>query len=54
MVATVIAEAGISVRFKILGIPDAFETMAHASFLYRKFGFDSEGLAKCAYKFLEG
>lgn len=45
-VAEVIAEEGISVKFKNTGIPDVFETMAHASFLYHKFGYDTEGLIK--------
>lgn len=44
MVASVIAENSLQTKFKILGIPDYFETMAHAPYLYHKFGFDVEGL----------
>ncbi len=44
MVAAVIAESGIAVKFKILGIPDKFFAMAHAPYLYRKYSLDAEGL----------
>lgn len=47
MVASVIAENSLQTKFKILGIPDYFETMAHAPYLYHKFGFDVEGLENC-------
>lgn len=43
-VASVIAEAGIGVNYKILGIPDKFVVMAHAPFLYHKYGLDADGL----------
>lgn len=43
-VATVIAEAGLPVSFKIIGLPDMFFPMAHAPFLYGKFGLDTEGI----------
>ncbi len=43
--AAVLAEAGIGLPFRIMGIPDRFETMAHAPYLYRKFGMDALGLA---------
>ncbi len=46
IVGTVIAENGISVKYKILGIPDQFVAMAHALYLYDKFGIDSDGIAK--------
>lgn len=44
MVAAVIAEEGLLVKFKVLGIPDHFEAMAHAPYLYHKFGYDADGL----------
>ncbi len=44
MVANVIAESGCGVNFKILGIPDEFVTMAHAQFLYHKYGYDADGM----------
>lgn len=43
-VAAKIVEAGISTKFKILGIPDKFVAMAHASYLYNQFGYDADGL----------
>lgn len=46
IVATVIAKAGLSTKFRILGIPDCFMAMAHAPFLYGKFGMDSAGIYK--------
>lgn len=44
MVAAVIAENGRGIDFKILGLPNRFVTMAHAPFLYHKYGYDDEGL----------
>lgn len=46
MVATVIAEEGISTNFKIIGITDEFIAMAHANYLYKLFKMDAEGLAE--------
>lgn len=43
-VANVIAEEGLSVKFKTLGVPDKFVAMAHAPYLYNKFGYDVSGL----------
>ncbi len=43
-IAQVIAESGVSVKFKTIGIPDRFEAMAHAPFLYHKFMLDAEGI----------
>lgn len=43
-VASVLAEGSASVKFKMLGVPDVFETMAHAPYLYHKFGYDDVGL----------
>lgn len=47
IVASVIAEHGLRTKFKTLGVPDYFETMAHAQYLYHKFGYDANGL-ECA------
>lgn len=46
LVATVIAEEGISTKLKIIGIQDKFAPMAHAPYLYTKFSLDAEGLEK--------
>ena len=53
IIATVIAEERISTHIKILGIPDEFVPMAHASYLYNKFELDSEGLEKEMRNLLE-
>ena len=45
-VATVIAESGLSTKLKIVGIPDKFVPMAHADYLYNKFGYDTNGLVR--------
>ena len=45
IVGTILAEEGLSVKFNIRGIPDRFVAMAHAPYLYNKFGLDAEGLA---------
>lgn len=45
-VADVLAENGIAVKFANVGIPDSFSPMAHAPYLYRKYGLDAEGLKK--------
>ena len=43
-VASIIAEEGLQVRFKNIGIRDEFTAMAHAPYLYHKYGYDKEGL----------
>lgn len=43
-VATIIAEEGIATNLKILGVPDRFVPMAHATYLYHMFGYDTQGL----------
>ena len=45
-VATVIAEEGLSVKFKNIGVNDEFTSMAHAPYLYHKYGYDAEGLTQ--------
>lgn len=44
MVSMVLSQKGVGINFKILGLPDEFVTMAHAPFLYHKYGYDLEGL----------
>lgn len=44
LVSEVLAEESCAVRYCSRGIPDCFETMAHAPFLYHKFLLDAEGL----------
>lgn len=46
MVAAVIAENGKACDFKILGCADEFIPMAHAPYLYHKYGYDADGLEK--------
>lgn len=46
LVATVMAEEGRSAKFKIIGINDRFDAMAHAGYLYRLYKMDSDGLEK--------
>ena len=46
IVGTVVAEEGLRVKMKILGFPDKFTAMAHAPYLYEKFGYDVSGLKK--------
>lgn len=45
-VANVLAEEGVKTKFINVGVNDCFETMAHAPYLYQKFGYDTEGLEK--------
>lgn len=46
LVATVLSEEGIGVKFKILGIKDSFVAMAHANYLYALFELDKDGIKK--------
>lgn len=43
-VASILAENGCIAKFKMLGAPDVFIPMAHASYLYHKYGYDTDGL----------
>ncbi len=45
-VGTILAEEGLGVKFKAVGVPDQFVAMAHAPYLYKKFGLDANGLAE--------
>lgn len=53
IVATVLSEEGLAVKFKNIGIPDKFVAMAHAPYLYHEFGYDAEGLESHVIKLLE-
>ena len=46
MVGTAIAEMGISTKFKILGGPNEFLPIATPDFLFHRYEYDAEGLAK--------
>lgn len=46
MASDVIVNAGVCTHFKALGVPDEFVAMAHAPYLYNKFGYDTDGLVK--------
>ena len=43
-VSAAILENGANAKLKILGAPDQFIPMAHAQYLYHKYGYDTEGL----------
>lgn len=43
-VASVLVQSGIGIKFRCIGIPDKFIVMAHAPFLYKKYGMDEEGV----------
>ncbi|MBO4213630.1 MAG: transketolase family protein [Lachnospiraceae bacterium] len=45
-VAEVIAEEGLRTEFVNVGIPDSFDVMAHAPYLYKKYGYDKDGLKR--------
>ena len=45
IVGTILAEEGLSIKYKVMGIPDQFMAMAHAPYLYNKYEIDAKGLA---------
>ena len=47
-VAEVLAEEGLSCKFKRLGIPDLFAGYGEPEDLYRQYGYDAEGIYKTA------
>lgn len=51
-IASVLAEEGIGIRFKNIGITDEFAAMAHAPYLYHKYGLDEEGLENAMLELL--
>lgn len=52
IVATVIATHEQAVKLKILGCVDKFIPMAHADYLYHKYGYDTQGLIDAMYSLL--
>ncbi len=42
---SIIAEEGLAIKCKNVGIPDRFVPMGHPPYLYKQFGMDAEGLA---------
>jgi len=52
-VAELLAEAGLGIRFRRLGIPDLFSPIGYAEELYQHFGLDAEGIARAAASLLE-
>lgn len=46
IVATIVAEEGLTTKLKILGIDDIFVAIAHTGYLYHQFGVDGKGLRK--------
>ncbi len=53
LVAMTLIESGTMTRFKNVGVPDEFFAMAHAPYLYHKFGYDTEGLVNNMLSLLE-
>lgn len=53
IVGTVIAEEGLSTKFRICGINDEFVAMAHVGYLYHHFGIDDEGLKNSMLEMLD-
>ena len=53
LAGVVIAEEGISTKMRILGIPDRYVAMAHAPYLYKKFGLDADGLKETMLEMLK-
>ena len=51
-VASVLTENGIGIKFRSIGIKDEFSAMAHAPYLYHKYGLDEEGLEKAMLELL--
>ena len=53
LVAMILSEESLHVRFINLGVKDEFSPMAHAAYLYHKYGYDTEGLYKVMKRLLE-
>ncbi len=45
-VAAILAERGISIRYKMLGVADKFVPIATPEYLFGQYGFDTAGLAR--------
>lgn len=53
IVATIVAEEGLTTKLKVLGVKDHFVAMAHAGYLYHQFGIDGEGLRNSMLEMLK-
>ncbi len=53
IVAMTLAEEGCVTKFRNIGIDDKFVAMAHAPYLYHKFGYDADGLYGAMKSMLE-
>jgi len=52
-VANVLAENGLGIQFKKLGVPDVFAKLGYAAELHNYYGFDVEGIIKTAKEMLK-
>ena len=52
MVSKVLCEEGIATDFVNIGVPDRFDAMAHAPFLYENYGYDVKGIKEAILKML--
>lgn len=52
IVADVLMQAGVSARFKKIGIPDEFVDFGYPEELYPYYGFDGKGIAKTVRQFM--
>ena len=52
MVSKVICEEGMSTEFINIGVPDRFDAMAHAPYLYEKYGYDVKGIKEAILKMI--
>ncbi len=53
LVAMELCRNGLAPKFEIIGIPDRFVAMAHAPFLYSKFGMDCSGITRTTNEMLK-
>jgi len=51
-VAETIADAGLGVKFKRLGIPDIYSVIGQPDDLYERYGLDDNGIYAAAKEFL--
>ena len=51
-VASTLAEAGLGIKFKRLGIPDVFAALGYPEELYAYYGYDADGIVKEIKNFL--
>lgn len=53
-VAEVLAETGVPVRFRRLGVPDVFAIVGPPAELYHYYGYDAEGIANVVASLIDG